>query len=280
MRIVFVVLHYCQIEVTKECVNSLKSLAGVTGVVVVDNASPDKSGTILIEEYREDPSVHVFLNEKNMGFACGNNVGYLYAKKELSADCIVVLNNDTIIKDIAFVEKLNNLKDLNQYHIIGPDILTIKGRHQNPYREHPLSINSVKRTLYRKRLGVLFYSIPIIYRFRRIGKETNDMIEYTANLREGIVPHGSAVIYTSIWIKEQDFAFLPDTFMYYEEDILYYYSMSKNYKILFEPTLQIIHLEDISTNVAHAKIRERLLFQSRQKVRSLKVLLRVCSSFD
>lgn len=38
-------------------------------------------------------------------------------------------------------------------------------------------------------------------------------------------------------------------------------------------SLQIIHLEDMSTNFSHNKTREKMLFQNRQKARSLKVIL-------
>jgi len=39
----------------------------------------------------------IIKNEKNYGFAKGNNVGIKYALKTLHADCILLLNNDTVV---------------------------------------------------------------------------------------------------------------------------------------------------------------------------------------
>jgi GT2 family glycosyltransferase len=60
-------------------------------LIIIDNGSTDDSVTVLS---RECPSARLFVNDRNLGFAGGNNVGIRYALDN-EADCILLLNNDT-----------------------------------------------------------------------------------------------------------------------------------------------------------------------------------------
>lgn len=271
MRTVFVILHYCQAEVTKDCVESLLKLEGEKVIIVVDNASPDGSGDVLKQFYSDKESVKVLLNKDNLGFAGGNNVGYVYAKS-LNPDFVIILNNDTLINDKEFLNKLNK-SDLLQYHIIAPDIITYKGRHQNPFKKSGITKKEVLRLLRRKRLSLLFYSLPLLYKVKTFDEPKEDDCTEKDRMYD-IVPHGAAIIFTKKWIDNEDLSFRPGTFMYFEEDLLFLYIKKKNYHTIYEPSLQITHLEDMSTNVAHNNIRKKMVFQNKQKIKSLKVVLR------
>lgn len=276
MKIVFSVLHYCQPDVTIDCIESLLSLEGEKEIVVVDNASPDASGVLLQQKYETNSLVHVLINKENLGFAGGNNSGYKYAKEQLDPDIIVVMNNDTLIKDKKFITKLND-NSLNQFHIIAPDILTFKGMHQNPYKRRALTKREVKRNRIRKWLSLAFYSIPLLYKLKSID-EDNVQNAYVNERIENIVPHGSVVIFTRKWIEIENFAFYPGTFMYFEEDLLFLYIQSKGYKTIYEPRLQVVHLEDMSTNNAHRNFRKKMIFQNKKKLESYKVILNFMNS--
>ncbi|MFO0936065.1 MAG: glycosyltransferase [Gemmataceae bacterium] len=58
-------------------------------VIVLDNASPDGSASLVENEY---PHVRLIRSASNLGFAEGNNVAKSYARGEW----LVLLNNDTI----------------------------------------------------------------------------------------------------------------------------------------------------------------------------------------
>lgn len=60
-------------------------------VVLVDNASTDNSVRFVAERF---PWVKIVKSPQNLGFAGGNNLGFLYA----SGDYIVLLNNDTKVE--------------------------------------------------------------------------------------------------------------------------------------------------------------------------------------
>lgn len=272
MKIVFVVLHYCLPEITEECVRSLFALEGDKEIVVVDNASPDGSGVMLQHFYENESTVHVLPNNKNGGFADGNNLGYRYAKNKLKSDIVIVLNNDTLIKDTNFLNKLCSEEILRDYHIIAPDIVTFKGIHQNPYRLRGVTKEEEIRLRKRKYISVLFYSIPLLYKFKS-NEVVNKKDSFINKRIDGVVPHGAAVIFMKKWVDNEDFAFYPGTFMYYEEDLLYAYAQSKGYNTLYEPNLEITHLEDMSTNSTQKNFRKKMLFQNIQKVKSLNVII-------
>lgn len=272
MKIVFVVLHYCVARVTEACVQSLLSLEGDKNIVVVDNASPDGSGLYLKKLYEKEKLVQVLLNKKNVGFADGNNLGYRFAKKELHADTIVVLNNDTLIKDNCFLNKLFEDDSLLDYHIIAPDIITFKGIHQNPYKMKGVTKGEEIKLRNRKKLSILFYSLPFLYKLKS-HEVVNREGPFIDKRIEDVVPHGAAVIFMNKWVEREEFAFYPGTFMYYEEDLLYVYAKSKDYKTIYVPSLQITHLEDMSTNSTQKNIRKKMLFQNKQKAHSLDVII-------
>lgn len=64
-------------------------------VVFVDSCSPDDSGIWFEENY---PQHKVFLENKNIGYAKGCNIGIHYARQE-GADYVLLLNIDTVLED-------------------------------------------------------------------------------------------------------------------------------------------------------------------------------------
>ena len=272
MKIVFVILHYCLPDVTRNCINSILNLYGDKEIVVVDNASPDNSGDILKNHYNGVNNVHIITNKINGGFAQGNNIGYNYACENYAPDYIIVINNDTLIKDSEFVTKLAEYKRGESYHIIAPDILTFRGKHQNPYRKNGLTKKDVIKDLWKTRFSLVFHSVPLLYKIRRNKLAEINNTSFSVSL-ENITPHGAAVIYTKNWISKEKFAFYPGTFLYGEEDLLYLYARKKGYRIIYEPMFQITHLEDMSTSVSQNSLRKKKLFQDKTKIKSIKLTL-------
>ena len=94
-----VVLTYNNLEFSRNCLFSVENYSDYANleVIVVDNASSDGSREWL-REWAEEPSRaghrrRLILNDENLGFAAGNNVGL----REATGDILVMLNNDTYV---------------------------------------------------------------------------------------------------------------------------------------------------------------------------------------
>jgi len=101
-RVVIVVLNWNGRADTVECLDSLRSITYPSyEILVVDNGSADGS----VEAFRDKyPGLEVIVNEKNFGYAEGNNIGIRRAI-EKKADYIMLLNNDTVV-DPSFLDEL------------------------------------------------------------------------------------------------------------------------------------------------------------------------------
>ena len=116
-KIAIVVLNYNGLGNTLDCLESLRKLeTGENSVefIVVDNASTDGSDQALSKL----KDIELILNDKNLGYSGGNNIGIKKAL-ERDADAVLILNNDTIVdKDLI----KNLIKALQFSDIICPKI--------------------------------------------------------------------------------------------------------------------------------------------------------------
>ncbi len=89
-----VVLNWNGADDTLAC---LSSLAGVTlpscRVLVVDNGSTDGSPRRIRDAFAD---IELLLLPVNCGYAAGNNAGFRRVR-ELQADYVIFLNNDTVV---------------------------------------------------------------------------------------------------------------------------------------------------------------------------------------
>lgn len=118
-KVLIIILNWNNWKDTVECVESLGKISYPDyEIVIVDNGSTNDSERILKKRF----PCHKFIQTgKNLGFAGGNNKGIKYAL-ENGADYILILNNDTIVKE-DFLEPLVELAESNeQVGICGPII--------------------------------------------------------------------------------------------------------------------------------------------------------------
>jgi GT2 family glycosyltransferase len=94
MKLGIVVLNWNGKDVTPRCLDSIfRSSCPAAHIVVVDNASTDGSVDLIRSGY---PHVAVIVNDSNLGFAEGNNVGIRYLL-DRAVDLILLLNNDAVL---------------------------------------------------------------------------------------------------------------------------------------------------------------------------------------
>lgn len=264
--IAYVILHYQNIDITKKCVDSILRNDNNSNIVLVDNASPNNSGKILKEQYLSFPNIHIIINTSNQGFAKGNNIGYQYAKK-LGATIIVVMNNDVLLEQNFKTSLLKLFEE--DIDIIGPDIITPDRKHQNPLRETNLSNFQILKEIGLNILKIVYLSNKLLFNKyilkRNNYKASNN--KYFNNCYNCIL-HGSIIIFGNKYVNNENFAFVPVTFMYGEEYILGDYAKRIGYKTAYKNNLQVLHLGGASTKL-ESDMQSKILFRFKNTTKSL-----------
>lgn len=262
MRPAFVILHYLALEDTCECVDSILENLNNKGfdIVIVDNASPNDSLGIIRDKYKNKNNIFVIASSENLGFAKGNNLGYQYAKEKLNSKFIIMINNDTFIKQSNFLEEILNTYKKTNFDVLGPDIIsTVDNMHQNPLRNYNIydKKHIQKQILFRKRM--IIYNNFGLFNFVSKIKNLLNKFTYISNLKKDNTEldyyhqvvncklHGSALIFSENYVSKYNGLF-SKTFMYMEEDILFYISQREGLKLLYDPSIKIYHKEDSATN--------------------------------
>lgn len=113
-----IIVTFNNIQYTKACINSIVFNNDYSNyeVIIVDNNSTDGTKQYLLEVKKRYKNFFVVLNDKNKGFAGGNNDGLSKAKGEY----IVLLNNDTIVTKTCFSAMVNILSSEKSIGMIGP----------------------------------------------------------------------------------------------------------------------------------------------------------------
>jgi len=286
MKFCYVILHYKTDIDTIECIESIQRQKEECEIVVVDNHSDNGSIEKVESRFEGLDNVHFIKNKENLGFAEGNNVGYAYAKNILDADFIAISNNDIIVDSPNFIDKVRLIYERTDFHVLGPDIESLKDHgHQNPMKRPLLSKRETVKEIWRYRL-LYFLSRIYIYDFIKNAKST--ILKQDSNPEQQIprpmelckesqnrILHGSFVVFSPAYIKNEDLGFRPGTFLYMEEYILFQYCKAKGYTTLYSPDVKVFHKEDSSTNSLFSKNKQKREFVFKNMIRSLKVYLRI-----
>lgn len=100
------------------CLDALLGASGAFEVVVVDNASTDNSVEMVRQKY---PQVNLLVNEQNLGYTGGNNVGLRYAL-DRGADYILLLNDDAIVEQSSIAQLLEATIHYPEAGFLGPAV--------------------------------------------------------------------------------------------------------------------------------------------------------------
>lgn len=275
MHISFVILHYLTIEDTIQCVESIQNNVDYENysIVIVDNGSKNNTGKMLEDKYDNISNIKVILNNINLGFAKGNNIGFQYAKYNLNPDFIVMINNDTIIEQKEFcnqiIKEYNNIK----FDIAGPKIISlIDSQLQNPIPVQFKNKEDIKKKLIKLKILLMLNYIgadTILQTIKTKIKKNISMID-----RNNLVDyqlHGSCLIFSKNYVNNYE-GLYSETFMYCEEDILKYISIKDNLSMMYLPNIEIYHKEDSATDEVFKKDILKRRFYYRHSINSCIVL--------
>ncbi|MEO7995372.1 MAG: glycosyltransferase family 2 protein [bacterium] len=102
-------------------------------LVIVDNASPDRSGPSLAAKYADDPTVTVRLSDTNRGFGQANN----WAAGMCDSEYLAIVNPDCIVEADSFDGCIAFLKTHPEVGVVGPRFFDPSGEPQAWVRNFP-----------------------------------------------------------------------------------------------------------------------------------------------
>lgn len=288
----FVILHYNVLQETLRCIQSIKDNVchSIYKIIVVDNASPNKTGKELEKKFAEDPIVSVILNDKNLGFANGNNVGIDFARKTFKADFVIALNNDTYLLQKNFTQVIENEWRNSFFAVMGPKVHTPAGINQNPVPFEINNKNEIRKRIIRysfayarAALGIDGIYFSLKQKAKKILHHKNDVVTQNQDKQhlrqENVKLHGCCLVFSPKFFDFFD-GFDPKTFMYLEEDILIAHLRQKKLLSVYNPLLQIFHDEMVATKSLSETNRRKQLFVYGEYLRSLKILKKFINSAE
>lgn len=213
---VIIVSYNCESFVEK-CISSvLKNLPPGGEVIVLDNASVDRTVEIL-EKF--SGQIKLIRSSENLGFSKGNNK----AVKETSGEYLFFLNPDTEIEEPVFDKLMKFYEETADVGIVGPKLIMESGQVQSSVRKLPTVWGAFQEYL----LGI-----------------KNAYSEYAPKGSESIeveMVYGAAML-----IKKDLFekvgGFNEKYFLYYEDADLCRKVQKKGKKVYFYPGVYIKHL--------------------------------------
>lgn len=126
-----VILNYNRGDLLRACLTSVFASHSqhTIQVWVVDNASSDDSVAIVRREF---PQVRLIVNERNSGFASGNNLALRQILSAAEADAagssyVMLLNNDTVVEPDALERLIAYLETHPTVGAVGPKVLLLDG---------------------------------------------------------------------------------------------------------------------------------------------------------
>lgn len=292
MRISFVILHYNTFEDTVKCVESILKLTHQStediSIIVVDNGSPNGTGDLLKKKYGNTEKIDVLLLKKNMGFASGNNVGFVFANKNYHPDFIVLSNNDIVISQKNFIDKMIELYNVNHFAVLGPSIYApYKRVYQNPLRDRPYTVGEIEELIrnYQNKIKLFklldrLHCYSFLHGAKHILKKINLSQWHNSEKKFQVVLHGAFLIMSREYIDIFPGGLCDKTFMYMEEDILYHMCINKNLKMMYSPEIQVLHNEGAATRNVFKSRAKKSIFEFENTIKSANILLDMLKEND
>lgn len=276
MKISYVILHYMAGKDTIECVQSILEISKASEhqitIIVVDNGSTNSSYKMIRNEFDNKEKVIVLHSDENLGFAKGNNIGFRYAKEKCKADFIVLLNNDTLISQDTFNEIIVKKYKEKAFGVLGPDIISADGFHQNPGSKQTWTQNELLIYRLKKRVRILLSYLHLDSFLSKLIETRKEIyrLETLEGDLENTILHGACLIFSPEYIRKFD-GMYDKTFLYWEEDILKLQADYFGFLMLYSSELKVLHKEDVATNMAEPDVSKRTRNKYKRLISSSKI---------
>lgn len=243
-----VVLNYNNAVESVRFLKSVSRLKEIDAIQVVDNASTDGSDRVVEECCNDlsDEKISFVRSSTNGGYGSGNNFGVKKLLARGNFDYILIANPDTYFDDVAIRRLLLFLRNNSNYAAVAPLMVNPKGVFCQSGWKLPDRAAMFKNAM---RLFFPLLSNPCDYGF------DYDSLEGPVDVE--VLPGSLFLIRTSVF--EQIGGFDEDTFLYGEENLLFFKIKNAGLKCAIIPGCTYIHAHGTSINKEFSSVKNRYL---------------------
>ncbi len=228
-KLTIIILNFNTKDLTLRAIQSCLALAyKEISVVVVDNASSDGSVQAFEILEKKESRLQVISLSENNGFAAGNNV----ALKNATSDYVMLLNSDAYFPENSDIETVLNFLDQSRdIGVLTPFVKLTSGSIDPAcHRGFPTPWRAFTYYAGLEKIGILK---RLFGGYHQTWKDLNVTHEIDACSGAAMIVRTSAM---------ENIGFLDEQFFMYGEDLDWCFRFQKlHWKIVFYPTLSVIH---------------------------------------
>jgi GT2 family glycosyltransferase len=235
MNVSVIIINHNRFDLTADCIQSLiDHTKGIDyEIILVDNASTGCDPGKFEDKF---PQVKLIRSAVNGGFAYGNNLG----REEAAGDYVLLLNNDTVLKEDSISKAVDYLRRHPQTGVLGCRMIYPGGDVQHSARRF--------RSISWELLD-LFRFIPMMMGYQRRSKLMLGRYFHCERDIECDWVNGAFFIFNRKIIQELPGKKLDERFFMYGEDQLWCWQIKKlGYKISFYAGTTITHIHSGSSD--------------------------------
>jgi GT2 family glycosyltransferase len=241
MKLGYICTNFNNSAYTDKAVESLLANRGhEIVIVVVDNRSNPED----IEQLRglagRHAEVRLVLQDKNVGYFAGLNLGISYLRANFPDVQYAVVGNNDLVFGPGFVDSIGQrLPGLQQHAVVSPDIVTLDGVHQNP---HVIFGISWMRELVYDLYYTHYYFAVLIGNIARLTHRFTARRDYEEWNVPGTISqgHGSCYILGPRFFAVFSGLWAP-TFLFGEEYFLSKQLNDQGMAVYYEPSITVQH---------------------------------------
>ncbi len=223
-----IILTYNSENDIKDCLDSLIENfdSKRAEIIIWDNNSQDKTKEIL-KTYEKFEFIKIIFNDKNIGFAEGNDQASKYAVGKY----LLLLNADTISDYKVYEELADYLEKNNNVGVIGPKCIDELGIIQESYGDEPGLLKEIRGKIL---MSLYLEKISIIRKLKE------SLLDKKTPIEVGWVGGACAMIRKELWDK---IGGLDKAYFFSNGDMidLCFKIRKLGYKCVYYPNVSIIH---------------------------------------
>lgn len=235
-----VILNYNDGELTRNYVKKISKYKVLDYIIIVDNCSSDDSITLLEELTYKDSRIKLLQSKENKGYAAGNNIGLKFIVDKFGPDGVVFISNPDIeVEESVFQNLKYELENSQQLFAASGLVHNLNGK------AIPICMWKLPT------LGMLFVNSSIVIRnlmHRCFSYGTKYKLSPDIISKKSIVCEAIPGCFFACKIDEMNTLgfFDEETFLFYEEDILFSKARDAGYYVALFPQNKIVHMEGVS----------------------------------